>query len=176
MTVMTAPSGAALVVGVVAGKDRQTDHVVEQAASFAHKLDAQLVIATVDAMHYEVRRRADGSVVAADIDPDLALEELTEKFDPQLADHLAAVAETSEVSCSFRALAGEPARELARLADELDAVAIVVGTRKQGLRASAHDFFNGSVAVHLAYRQRRPVIVVPIDPAVHGEPLPWEES
>lgn len=166
---------AALVVGVAPGKGKQPDHVVRQAAEVASKLGAQLVIATVDPIRYEVRRNQDGSVVASDIDPDLADEEITEKFDQNLAQHLADVVEPAHVRYSFRALAGEPARELARLADELDAFAIVVGTRKPGLRASAHDFFSGSVAVHLAHRQKRPVIVVPVDPAVNGEPLPWEE-
>lgn len=96
------------------------------------KPGAELVIATVDPTHYAVRRNPDGTVVAWDIDPDLA--------------------------------------------DELEGDAIVVGTRKPGLRTTAHDFFNGSVAVHLAHRQHRPVIVVPLNPVASGESLPWEEE
>jgi len=165
-----------LVVGLAPGKGKQHDHVVRQAADFAARLRARLIVATVDPTRYEVRRGQDGSVVASEIDPDLANEEVTEQFDPTLADHVARILAASSVPCSFHALAGDPARELAQLAEELDALAIVVGTRKPGLRASAHDFFNGSVAVHLAHRQKRPVIVVPVDPALNGEPLPWEEQ
>ena len=59
---------------------------------------------------------------------------------------------------------GDPAWALARLADEVDARYIVVGTREAGIRGSIREFFNGSVAVHLAHRQHRPVIVVPLAP------------
>ena len=59
--------------------------------------------------------------------------------------------------------------------EELDARYIVVGTREAGLRGSVREFFNGSVAVHLAHRQHRPVIVVPLAPIEGGEKLPWED-
>jgi nucleotide-binding universal stress UspA family protein len=164
-----------LVVGLVKDKDQQPDAVLRRAIAFAQKLKAELVIATVDPTHYEVRRNADGTVVAWDIDPDLANEEVTEQFDAEFAERVRSIVGSSGIQYTFRALAGEPARELARTADELDADAIVVGTRKPGLRTTAHEFFNGSVAVHLAHRQHRPVIVVPLDPAANGEKLPWEQ-
>ena len=159
-----------LVVGVVR---EQSDDVVRQAIRFAGMLGASLVLATVDPTRYTTAHNPDGTVAAFSIDPDAA-EVITEEFDPEFAEHLGALLEPSGLTWSLRALAGDPAHELARLAHELNAVAIVVGTRKPGLRTSAHEFFNGSVAVHLAHRQHHPVIVIPLDPVAHGERLPWE--
>ena len=50
----------------------------------------------------------------------------------------------------FRALGGDIARALGRLAETLQAELIVVGSRRGGLRSSVHEFLGGSVAVHLA--------------------------
>lgn len=164
------PGRPILIVGVVR---EQTDHVVRQAIRFAGLLDASLVLATVDPTRYTTGRNPDGTVSAFAIDPDSA-ELVTEEFDPEFAAHLRHLLEPTGLQWSLRALAGDPAHELARLAHELDALAIVVGTRKRGLRTTAHEFFNGSVAVHLAHRQHHPVIVIPMDPVAHGERLPWE--
>lgn len=71
-------------------------------------------------------------------------------------------------------LGGDPSRELARLADCLDAVMIVVGTRQAGLRGRVAEFFNGSVAVSLAHHQPRPVLVVPGAPVAFEQAAPWE--
>ena len=149
-----------LVVGVVR---EQSDDVVRQAVRFATLLNASLVLATVDPSRYTTGRNDDGSITAFPIDPDAA-EVITEEFEPEFADHLRRLVEPAGVDWTMRALAGDPAHELARLAHEVDALAIVVGTRKPGLRTSAHEFFNGSVAVHLAHRQHHPVIVIPIAP------------
>jgi nucleotide-binding universal stress UspA family protein len=159
-----------LVVGVM---QNQPNDVVRQAVRFAKRLGASLVLATVDPSRYTTGRNADGSITAFPIDPDEA-EEITELFEPEFEDHLRRLVEPSGVAWTTRALAGEPAHELARLAHELDAFAIVVGTRKPGLRTTAHEFFNGSVAVHLAHRQHHPVIVIPLEPVAHNERLPWE--
>ncbi|MFC4242889.1 universal stress protein [Gryllotalpicola reticulitermitis] len=175
MTDTPASRHSSLVVGLVKDKDQRPDDVIRQAIVFAQKFDAELVIATVDPTHYEVRRNPDGSVVAWDIDPDLQDEEVTEQFDASFAAHVRSLLDPSGVSYSLRALAGEPAHELAKVAHELDSEAIIVGTRKQGIRTTAHEFFTGSVAVHLAHRQHRPVIVIPLNPVAHGEKLPWED-
>lgn len=159
-----------LVVGVM---PRQSERVVREAMRFAGMLDASLVLASVDTTRYTTAHNPDGSVAAFSIDPDAA-EVVTEEFDPELADRVRALVEPSGIPFTVRALAGDPAHELARLAHDLDAVAIVVGTRKPGLRTTAHEFFNGSVAVHLAHRQHHPVIVIPLDPVAHDERLPWE--
>lgn len=159
-----------LVVGVKKG---QPDGVVRGALKFAQRLDAQLVLATVDNTRYTVRHDPVGIVAACSIDADDP-EVIEEVVDPQLAEHVRVMLEQWGVEWRLRALAGDPAHELATLADELDAVAIVVGTRDRGLRSGALEFLNGSVAVHLAHRQHRPVIIIPLDPAARHESLPWQ--
>ena len=95
------------------------------------------------------------------IDPDLE-GEVVEVFDPEWREALAATLDQRSVRWSVRALAGGPAFELARLADEVDATMIVVGTREPGTRGSLHEFFNGSVAIQLSRSQHRPLVVVPL--------------
>lgn len=159
-----------LVVGVM---PQQPDRVLNEAIRFATILHARLVLASVDTTRYTTRRNDDGTVSAFPIDPDSA-DIIIEEFDPQLARHVQTLLEPSGIQWSLEALAGDPAHELARLAHQLNALAIIVGTRKRGLRTTAHEFFNGSVAVHLAHRQHHPVIVIPLDPVAHDASLPWE--
>ena len=47
-------------------------------------------------------------------------------------------------------------------------------TREASVRETLREFFQGSVASHLAHRQHRPVLVVPLNPVAGSEPLPWE--
>lgn len=190
-----APSDAAplhprrsLVVGVVR---HQPDAVVREAARFAARLGADLVCASVDVGRYIVQEHPDGTVTSAPVDPDLP--ELGEAvFDPEIEARLrellggpaddTGTADSTEdgtpphVSWSTRALVGDPAQALGRLADALDAEAIVVGTRETGIRAGIQEFFSGSVAVHLAHRQHRPVIVIPLTPVDGEGALPWEDQ
>lgn len=56
---------------------------------------------------------------------------------------------------------GDPARELARVADEVGAAMIVVGARRTGLRGWASHLVGGTVAGRLVHDQRRPVVVLP---------------
>ncbi|WP_158867482.1 universal stress protein [Leifsonia sp. AG29] len=160
-----------ILVAVVPG---QPVVVLEQAARLADDLDVPLVCATVDPNRYLVSSYVDGTVVALPYDPDLPEVE-DETFDPGLAEQIRGVLDGRGVPYSLQQLAGDPAWSLARLADDIDARYIVVGTREAGLRGSLREFFNGSVAVHLAHRQHRPVIVVPLAPVAGGQRLPWEE-
>ncbi len=160
-----------VVVAVVAG---QPVAVLEQAARLAGDLGVPLVCATVDPNRYLVSNYVDGTVVALPYDPDLP-EAAEEEFDAELEERVRAVLEGRGVPFGFKQLAGDPAWALTRLADEVDARYIVVGTREAGLRGSLREFFNGSVAVHLAHRQHRPVIVVPLAPVAGAESLPWED-
>ncbi|NEN05506.1 universal stress protein [Diaminobutyricibacter tongyongensis] len=159
-----------IIVAVVPG---QPTTVIEHAAALADDLDVHLVCANVDVNRYLVSSYVDGSVVALPYDPDLPeVEKAT--FDAELAANIRAVLEPKGVRYSLEQLAGDPAWALTRLADQIDARYIVVGTREAGFRGSLREFFNGSVAVHLAHRQHRPVIVVPLAPLTKGEKLPWE--
>jgi len=109
------------------------------------------------------------------IDSDLA-DDVVEEFDPDLHRTIAEVLDHHPVRWSVRALAGGPAQELAGLAEEVDAAMIVVGTRDPGIRGSLHEFFNGSVAVQLAHRQHRPIVVVPLNPVGAEGDLPWQDE
>ncbi len=158
-----------VIVGVIPG---QPDALVRTAATFAEHFDADLVCAYVDNSHYAAGHRPDGTVVTMPIDPDLVDDE--EGFDPDLFAALADLLEGRSVRWTVRYLVGGPAQELGRLADELNAAMIVVGTREAGVKRSLHEFFNGSVAVQLAHRQHRPVVVVPLDPVPDDGVLPWQ--
>lgn len=174
-----------LVVGVTAG---QPDAVATQAAVLAARLGARLVCATVDAGRYAVEERPDGSIRSAPFDPDLADADAdadgggggggpaVDRVDPELDARLHALLDPTGVPWETRALAGDPARALGHLAETLDAMMIVIGTRERGLRGSMHELLNGSVAAHLAHRQHRPVVVIPLSPAGLDAALPWESD
>jgi len=161
-----------VIVGVMLG---QPDAVVLGAAVFANKFHAELVCVTVEPGRYIVDEFADGSIVSLPVDPDL-LDLDDAEFDVALRAHLTVVLDGRNVAWSTRAVAGDPARALAHLADTLDAAMIVVGTRDRGVRASVQEFFGGSVAAHLAHRQGRPVVVIPLAPVAFRDELPWEST
>lgn len=171
MTEQSTPALPTIVVGVVPG---QPDDVILEAIRIAEKFSAQIVCATVDVGRHTARTLPDGSVTSLDFNPDVT-DLVHEEFDPDLADRLIHLLSRTELPRLFRALAGDPARELARLAAELNASCIVVGTRDPGLRGVTHEFFTGSVAVNLAHHQNRPIVVVPLTPVAEGAKLPWEE-
>lgn len=158
---------------VVAVEPGQPDAVLVHAAALARDLGVELVCAHVDMSRYPVEERADGSVSSAPFDPDLP-EFGDGQFDRELEEHIRDVLADSPVGYSLRELAGDPARALAHLADAVHARLIVVGTHRPGVRRGVRDFFNGSVAVHLAHRQHRPVLVVPLSPVTGDGELPWE--
>lgn len=158
---------------LVAVEPGQADSVLLQACALATDLGCELVCAHVDLGRYPVQEHTDGTVVSLPFDPDLP-ELGEEEFDPKLATHIAAVLDRMNVAYTLRALAGDPARALSHLADAVNARLIVVGTHQPGIRRGVRDFFNGSVAVHLAHRQRRPVVVVPLAPVTGDGKFPWE--
>lgn len=162
--------GRCIVVGVT---PTQPPTVMQQAARFARHFNAVLVCANVEVNSYVVEEHPDGSVESRPIDPDLPTWD-NAVFDSDLAERIREVAGKEGIQVEFRELAGDIGHALARLADVLDAEMIVVGSRRGGgARASMHEFFSGSTAVHLAHRQHRPLLVIPVSPKPHGR-LPWE--
>lgn len=159
-----------IVVGVVPD---QPDTVVATAAGFAKHFDAELLCAWVDAGRYTVEERPDGAVLSLSIDPDFG-DDAVEEAHPELHAKVARVLQGSGVSWSFRALAGGPSRELTRIADHVEAMMIVVGTRAPGIKGTIQEFFKGSVAAQLSHRQQRPVLVVPLNPVGSEGTLPWD--
>jgi nucleotide-binding universal stress UspA family protein len=92
----------------------------------------------------------------------------------QITDETAAALEGCEVDWTLRQLVGDPALAIKQLAEQVNARLIVVGTRKRGLGESIREFFTGSVAVRLAHRQTRPVLVVPVGELVaDDQDFPW---
>jgi nucleotide-binding universal stress UspA family protein len=181
-----------IVVGVMT---RQPDAVVTHAAALAAQLGARLVCASVDRDRHVVEEYPDGRVRSVPLDPDLAdpatdpaptddagdaestwtdPDDRTDRFDSALESRLRGILRPTGVDWEVRALAGDPARALARLADTLDAMMIVVGTHEGGLRGSVRELFTGSVAAHLAHRQHRPVVVIPLSPVGLDAELPWD--
>lgn len=159
-----------IVVGLIPGAPPA---VIETAARFAAGLNAELIFAWADTSRFVVSDNPDGSVISAPMDPDLS-ENHVPPFPPSLERLISGIVTPFDLGWGTRLLAGEPARALARLADAVDASMIIVGARKPTISATVREFFAGSVAVHLTHRQRRPVLVVPIDLVPVEDPLPWE--
>jgi nucleotide-binding universal stress UspA family protein len=158
-----------IVVGVV---KQQPSSLLEQAAFFAKQFDADLVCAYVDSGRYLEQEKADGTVISLSFDPDL-VDRREEKLDPELQAQLTEVLDRHDVVWSSRALAGDAARALSHLAEQVDAAFIIVGTRQAGIRRSMHEFFDGSVGARLAHLQRRPVLIIPLSPVSQEADLPW---
>lgn len=159
-----------ILVGVEGGR---SDTVLLQAAELARELGCDLVCAHVDLGRYTVEENRDGSVHSLPLGPDLP-ELDDDSFDAKLAAQIERVLKPTGVRWTLRALAGEPSRALAHLANTLNVRMIIVGTHEPGLRRGMREFFRSSVAVHLAHRQNRPVLVIPLAPVTDGGALPWE--
>jgi nucleotide-binding universal stress UspA family protein len=172
-----------VVVGVYPG---QADGVVLQAAVFAARFDAELVCAWVDPGRHPRPDHADTTPSAAP--PIDALTDASgtgsaaaapphsDGFSPYLAAHLDRILGVHSITWSTKQLSGDPARALGQLAESLRAVMIVVGTRDGTVRGSLQEFFAGSIAMHLAHRQNRPVVVIPLSPVSFDDDLPWESD
>ncbi|MGN6742981.1 MAG: universal stress protein [Amnibacterium sp.] len=159
-----------IVVGVLPD---QPLWVVQVAGEFARTFRARLVCVSVDATRYVLQDLPDGTLISAPIDPDLEQDE--PMFPPERLEEIGALLAPMGVRWSMRELVGEAATSLMTVADEENALMIVVGTRQNGFGGAVRRFFGGSVAVRLSHRQYRPVVVVPIEPTEETRRLPWEE-
>ncbi len=159
-----------IVVGLEPGRVRDTFTV---AATLAHRLGTGLVCVTVDPSLVSGGPRADGSEMIEPIDPDTADTRPRTLGEKDAAD-IRATAAQHDVALEIVSAVGDPARALARVAEERSAVMIVVGTRAGTHRVA--EFFTGSVAARLTHQQHRPVLVVPVEPVGFDTPLPWTAS
>jgi nucleotide-binding universal stress UspA family protein len=156
---MTPFAGHPVVAGVVPG---QHELVALTAADWALAAGSPAVyFAFADTARYAVEEHPDGSVLHAPIDPD-AVDHAWHDTEAVLREQLTRVLHASTVPWEFRYLAGRPDRALTHLARAVDAALIVVGTRTPASGARMPEFFEGSVAVHLAHHQHRPVLTVPL--------------
>jgi nucleotide-binding universal stress UspA family protein len=172
-----------VVVGVYPG---QADGVVLQAAVFAARFAAELVCAWVDPARHPRDDRSDAAtpVPGPGIDPLSNTPVMSgppasppaAEFDPYLAAHLARILGGHDIPWSTRQLSGDPARALGSLAESLRAAMIVVGTRDGTVRGTLQEFFAGSIAMNLAHRQNRPVVVIPLAPVSFDDVPQWESD
>jgi nucleotide-binding universal stress UspA family protein len=153
----------AVIVGVVPGEPAR---VVREAARFAKAFGAPLVVVNVDVTRFVAYEDPDGAVQTAPLELSIAGRENELE---QVTTEVTAALEGCGVAWTLRQLVGDPAIAMKRLAEQLTARLIVVGTRKRGFGESVREFFTGSVAVRLAHRQTRPVLVVPISEIVEDD-------
>lgn len=148
-----------LVVGAVPGLP---DLVALTALSLAQAIAAPCIyFAYADPARYTVQEHADGTVRHAAVDPDIWDDGWHDR-EAGIRERLGVMLADAPVPWEFRYLAGRPDRALTHLARAVDAAAIVVGTRAPGVGAHLHEVVEGSVAVHLAHHQHRPVLTVPL--------------
>lgn len=156
---LTPFAGHPLVVGLEPGLP---DLVALTAVSLAGATGAPcLYFAYADPSRYAVEERPDGTVRHEPFDPD-GLDDAWRTREAEFERHLGELLHGVAVPWAFRYLAGRPDRALTHLARAVDAAAIVVGTRAPGAGAHLREVVEGSVAVHLAHHQHRPVITVPL--------------
>lgn len=158
-----------MVVAVVA---KTAPVVLRAAVDLAKDLGVGVVAVNVDTSRVVVARHPDGTVDSAPVDPD----SYGDPDDPDREElrRLVASASVPGTAVTLVETVGNPAAEIARLAERLDARMIVVGTREPGLAHHVVEFFTGSVAVQLAHRQSRPLLVVPMSPGSFETSSPWE--
>ncbi|WP_306370058.1 universal stress protein [Nocardiopsis sp. CC223A] len=152
-------AGHPLVVGV---EPEPPDLLPLTAASLAAATGAPCVyFAYADPARFTVQEYPDGTVRHEPVDADSVDDSWSAVRDALRARLTRALAPVA-VPWELRYLAGRPDRALTHLARAVDAAAIVVGTRAPGAGARIREFVEGSVAVHLAHHQHRPVITVPL--------------
>lgn len=157
-----------ILVGVTAS---QVDSVATTAINFAVRMGCSVLFVTVDVSSRLVKTEPDGMIMAESIDSDVG-GVVVEQFDAQLELHLRELAVKNDVPCHFLASAGDLAVVLTDAANDMNALMIVVGTRKTSLAAALREFFIGSVASSLVHRQHRPVLVVPVERVAGDRTLP----
>jgi hypothetical protein len=152
-----------LVVGVLPG---QRAEVLRTAAALASRLNAPLICAHVDEASYLVEWDPARSAHRLSLHPDTDNAEIR-AVTRELRSYIGAACDPFGVHWTLRTLAGDPARALGRLAAEVGAAMIIVGTPEPGLGHRISAALNGSVAAWLSHHQDHPILIVPVRAAVH---------
>lgn len=169
-TRLTDFAGHPVVVGVVPG---QPPLVALTAASLARATGAPAIyFGYVDPTRVVVQEHTDGRVRHEPIDPDLADDDWT-ATEQALIDQLTEAMTGQDQTWHLRYLAGRADRALTHLARAVDAASLVVGTHVRRHHRIG-DFLTRSIAVQLAHRQHRPVLVVPLRVVDWHDRAPWE--
>ena len=157
-----------LMVGVIPG---QSPEVLQTAASLAKSLSARLICAYVDEASYLVEWDPARSAHRLSLHPDADNAEIR-AVAQELRNSIGSACGPLGTDWVLRTLAGDPARALGRLAAEVGAAMIVVGTPEPGLGHRISAALNGSVAAWLSHHQDRPILIVPVRAAVHHRTKP----
>lgn len=142
---------------VVVGVDHRQPDLPRRAASLVQSLGGSLV--ELVCLWVDETAVTEQNGFAVSVDPDIVMSD-----DRYAADVLEGLNRSmADVGLPWSAVrgAGDPARELARVADEVSAAMIVIGARRAGLRGWATSMVGGTVAGHLVHDQRRPVVILP---------------
>lgn len=143
-----APAGASLVLGH--NRYPTVDNALRVAADLAGRLRADLHgVHGVDLSDYP------GDPDAADWE-----QQARHALDVQRARVEAALA-NSPASWTYHAGHGDPVALIIDVAEETDALMIIVGSRGEGAIASVERLVGGSVSRSVLRRQHRPVLIVP---------------
>ncbi|NKX55654.1 universal stress protein [Arthrobacter mobilis] len=151
------PAGSTVVFGTLPGQHPQ---VVQAAAVLTARMGASLVCVWADGEHVAAER-PDGTWVATPLDPDAVDDPSRPTGEELMAARLEEVLAGSPAPWRLHYTTGAPARALHKVAEELDALAIAVGTREPGFGHWVAEKVTGSVAARLASHQHRPVILLP---------------
>lgn len=150
-----------VVVGVHRGQPRA---VLEEAARLAAELGRPLLCGYVAEDSYLTEWDRPDDVAEESLHPtevgagegDAALE-----LSAAIAAALRASAQPPP-EWTLRLLAGDAAKALGRVAAEVDARLIVVGTHRRGFSNTLENWLAGSVGARLTHDQQCPVVVVPV--------------
>jgi len=155
-----------LLVGVVPG---QHPEVLQTAVTLAQQLTAPLLFAYVDEASYLVEWDPARSTHRLSLHPDKNDDDIRSVTEELKSVIVSAVRPGTPTEWTLRTLAGDPARALGRLAAEVNAPMIIVGTPERGFGHRITELLNGSVAAWLSHHQARPVLVVPFKMPAHEE-------
>jgi nucleotide-binding universal stress UspA family protein len=142
---------------VVVGVDHKHPDLARRAASLVQSLGGSLI--ELVCVWVDETAVSDSRGFTVSVDPDIAV-----SSDAYGADVLAGLNRAmADVGLPWSALrgAGDPAAELGRVADQVEAAMIVVGARRSGLRGWTTNIVGGTVAGRLIHNQPRPVVVLP---------------
>jgi nucleotide-binding universal stress UspA family protein len=145
------PADTSLVVGH--SLHPASDTALHVAVDLARRLRADLhVVHGADLFDYPV----DPDAADWDQQARRALDEQRRRVAAALAD--------APLGWTYHAGHGDPARLITEVAEETDALMIIVGSRGQGPGAAFERLLSGSVSRTVLRRQHRPVLVVPGGP------------
>ena len=146
-----------LVVGVL--PDQHVE-VLQTARTLAEQLGVPLVCAYVDEASYLVEWDPARETHRMSLHPEKDDEDVA-AVRSDLGKLIGDAMDGGSADWTLRLLAGDPARALGRLAEDIHASMIIVGTPEPGLGHRISEALNGSVAAWLSHHQRRPVLIVP---------------